>query len=266
MNLGSKIFPKEKTCLVTGGAHRLGAAIAIACAEAGMNLVIHYNSSENDARKTAQKAIAIGVNTSILKADLSSSEECGSLIEKAREAAGPIHYLVNSAAEFKPSMLSSAPLPELEKIMRLNAWAPLLLIRSFAAQQEALAAVNILDSRILRYDMNHAGYQLSKNLLYHITEMAAAEYAPKLRVNAVAPGPVIPHAGADHSSVERLIKTTLLKRLAAPQDTAAAVVFLLTNNSMTGQTVTVDCGNKLKGGILPEKTPTLFCKPMPPRG
>ena len=239
----------KNTALVTGGGRRLGKAIALALARAGLDVVVHCNRSAKDARKTASEIRALGRRAWVLEADLSDPVQAQALFALARRAAGRIDVLVNSASVFKESRLSSFTPEELSEAVALNAMAPLLLTRAFARQKSAGCVVNLLDCRIADYDAKHAAYHLSKRMLFTITRMSAIEFAPRVRVNAVAPGLILPPEGESGAYLERLKHTNPLGTHGSAQDVAEAVLFLVQSPFVTGQVLYVDGGRHMKRTI-----------------
>ena len=131
--------------------------------------------------------------------------------------------------------------------IRINTLAPLLLSRSFAKQTKQGVIINFLDSRIVEYDAQHAAYHISKRSLFTITRMLALEFAPSIRVNAVAPGLILPPEGKDINYLKEHAQNNPLKCYGDPQDIADAVLFLIRSSFITGQVIFVDGGYHIKG-------------------
>jgi pteridine reductase len=235
-----------KNALVTGAAKRIGRAISLALAREGANVALHYSSSEGKAAELATEIRGLGVQAVVLGADLSDPAELMSLVERAREALGTIEILVNNAAIFPSDTLETVELEVLERNLEINAWAPLVLTRAFAAQTKRGHVVNLLDSRVSGFDRTHVSYILSKHVLASLTRMSALELAPGITVNGIAPGLILPPAGKDEEYVDRLAQTIPLKRRGTPEDIAAAAVYLVTSEFVTGETIYVDGGRHLK--------------------
>jgi len=238
-----------KTALITGAAKRLGAATALALAHRGANLVLHYNTSAEPMAELARQASALGVKVWTLSADLADVDAAAVLFPRAVEAAGPIDFLINNAAVFPDNRLADLTPDDLYGNININALAPLLIARCFAAQQRPGAIVNFLDTRIVDADKRHAAYHLSKRMLFTLTRMMALEFAPGVRVNAVAPGLILPPPGEDEDYLERLASTNPLGRYGSPHDIAEAVLFLLCSDFITGQVLFVDGGRHLRGSM-----------------
>lgn len=236
-----------KTALVTGAAKRIGRATALALAAQGVNVVIHYRGSREAAEAMAAEIRDTGIKTWTIQADLREPAEAESLMPSVVEAAGPIQMLVNNASIFTKSRITDFTLEDLIDNVQVNAMAPLLIARAFSAQGCEGAIVNFLDTRLTEYDVEHAAYHLSKRMLFTLTRMMALEFAPAVRVNAVAPGLILPPPGKDTSYLENLASTNPLQRIGPLSGITDAVLFLLRSEFITGQVIFVDGGYHMKG-------------------
>ncbi len=234
-----------QTALVTGGAKRLGRTIALTLAEAGANVVVHYRTSETDARSTVDALQAKGVFATAIQADLATPGAASDLYERAVEQAGPISILINNASIFQAATLAKSSEEELQTNIQLHATTPLQLARCMATADGKGSIVNLLDTRVAWHDPVHGAYCLSKRILAQQTAMLAVELAPAIRVNAVAPGPILPPPGADASVMRKLGDGVPLKRTGQPEDIADAVLFLTRSAFITGQILFVDGGAHL---------------------
>ncbi|MBI5587023.1 MAG: SDR family oxidoreductase [Deltaproteobacteria bacterium] len=239
---------KGRTALITGAGKRIGRAVAMALSGEGANIVIHYNRSEAEAAALAGELRACGVEAWLVKADLERPDERSTLVERAAKAAGKIDIIVNNASVFPPSTLSDLSFEDLLSSMTVNAWVPFSLSRDLLRLSKKGDVINILDTRLADYDWKHVAYILSKHVLSVLTKMTAVEYAPDVRINAVAPGLILPPPGEDESYIEGLTHTVPLKRHGDPEDVASAVIFLLKNDFLTGTVIPVDGGRHLKEG------------------
>lgn len=236
-----------KTALVTGGARRIGREVVLALARAGANVVVHYRSSSGEAEALTKELEKLGVGAWKVQADLSDQAELDTLIARAVELAGPIHILINNASTFPASQFETVTLNELLSSVTIDAWAPFALGRSFAAQPEARHIVNMLDTRIVgAYDWNHFAYNAAKHMLGLFTVMMAIKLAPRIGVNAVAPGLILPPEGKPASYIEGLKDSLPLKRIGNPSFVADAVLYFVTSEFVTGQVIFVDGGRHIR--------------------
>jgi len=238
-----------KTALITGGGVRLGRAAALGLASHGADLVLHYNTSGAGALDAAGTISKLGCKAWCIRADLGNAAAAEALLDSAISKAGAIDILINNASIFPKNRLTDFSADDLSQNIQINAMAPLLLARSFASQQREGVIINFLDTRITEYDRNHAAYHLSKRMLYSMTKMMALEFAPRLRVNAVAPGLILPPPGADEGYLERLAEAIPLKRSGNPNDVIEAVLFLVRSSFITGQVLFIDGGQHLNGSV-----------------
>lgn len=239
-----------KWALVTGAGQRLGRAVALDLARAGWGVVAHFRSSSADAEAVAAEARRLGGAGAAVGAELSDAAERHHLISEAQSAAGaPLNALVNCAAIFEHDTIDTLSADAVQRHIEINALTPVLLAREFA---EALpedargVVVNFLDFKLANPYPDHFSYTLSKYALAGATELLARALAPRVRVNAVAPGYVLPAPGQAQADFERLHGDTPLLRGPSPEDVANATRFLIENEAVTGQTIYVDAGRRFR--------------------
>jgi NAD(P)-dependent dehydrogenase (short-subunit alcohol dehydrogenase family) len=237
-----------RTVLVTGAAKRLGRAIALDLAAAGWNVAVHYNNSDKDAEETADGVLKHGVRAALLKADVAREAETQALIARATAALGPVTALVNSASLFENDDWDTASRASWDKHIEVNLRAPFVLAQEFAKALPAEmhgAVVNVIDQRVLKPTPQFITYSLSKAGLYWLNTTLAQALAPRIRVNAVGPGPTIINARQSEADFRRQREATLLKTGSEPADVCEAVRYLLTAKAVTGQMIAVDGGQHL---------------------
>ncbi len=236
-----------RNALVTGAGTRLGRRTAVELGRAGCNVVVHYHGSEEHAAGTAEEIRRGGTEAWTVRADLANPAAAEELFDRGVELAGPIDFLVNSASIFPEGTLSDLLLDTFFENLRVNALSPFALSQRLAGQRRPACIVNILDTRMLDYDRAHVPYHLSKRTLFDLTRMMSREYAPLVRVNAVAPGLILPPAGEDASYLRRMAATNPLNSHGTSDQIAKTVLFLIWNEFVTGQVIYVDGGRHLQG-------------------
>jgi NAD(P)-dependent dehydrogenase (short-subunit alcohol dehydrogenase family) len=237
-----------KNVLVTGAAKRLGRAIALDLAAAGWNVAIHYHGSAEDAQSAAVEARARGVKAATLKSDLSQEDQTAKLVGRAAAAIGPLTALINSASLFENDDWQSASRQSWDDHIETNLRSPLVLSQAFGKQLpdgETGNIINIVDQRVLKPTPQFLSYSLSKAGLYWLTTTLAQGMGPRIRVNAVGPGPTIRNARQSEEDFARQREATILKRGAEPADICAAIRYLLDAPAVTGQMLAVDGGQHL---------------------
>ncbi len=238
-----------KTALVTGAAKRLGRAVAVALADAGADVVVHYRHSETEANDAAESIRRAGRRAWTLAANLAEPEQAADLMARAVDAAGAIDILVNNASTFDTGRILDTTADQIVANVHLHAAAPLLLSQAMAAQEREGHILNFLDARMVDYDREHAAYHLSKRMLFTLTRMLAIELAPRIAVNAIAPGLILAPDGDDDSYLRRLASTNPMNRHGDADEIARAALFLLTSRFITGQVIYVDGGRHMKGSV-----------------
>ena len=238
----------QRVALVTGGAARLGRAITLGLAEAGYDLFVHYRSSRGDAEDVARTVWKrLARHCILFQADLADPAAPAAVVEAVRAAYGRLDLLVNSAASFDARGLAEVDAEAWDDVMDLNVRAPHLLVRAAAPLLAASrgAVVNVLDLSAFQPWTEHPAHAVSKAALAHLTRVQARALAPEVRVNAVAPGAVLPPDDYPPQRLEAIRARTPLGTLGTPEDVVAAVVFLARASFVTGQILAVDGGRLL---------------------
>ncbi len=233
-----------KTILITGAARRVGKIFALACARAGANVVIHHGHSEEDAEKAHQEIIRMGRRAWVFQADLSDASQAQSLIPRINEST-PLHGLVNSAAIFESLSLENTSIEDWEKHIAINLTSPFILSQAFAKQaSDGARIVNIIDWRALRPGADHFPYTISKAALASMNKSLAVALAPKIIVNGLALGAILPPS--DGKAKPDIIKSIPAGRWAKENEVEQALLFALTCPAyITGEIIHVDGGRHL---------------------
>ena len=236
-----------KRALVTGSGVRVGRGIALALAGAGYDLALHYRQSRRGAEEVAGLARKLGVRAELVQADLRQREACVGLVNTAIEALGGLDLLVANAAEFVRTPLEDLDEAAWKSALELNLSAGLWLAQSAteALRQSQGNIVFVTCSSATVPFRNYLPYVVAKGGLRHLMKTLALELAPEIRVNAVAPGTVMPPPDMAPAAVERLVKTVPLGRVGSGEDIARAVVYLAGASYVTGEEIRVDGGRAL---------------------
>lgn len=231
--------------LITGGASRLGRVIAEHLAENNIDLIIHHSSRSRHDAKATREALGTQVEVTLIERDLSDPAQLGSFFA----GLAPCDILINNAACFSESNIAELTRPQLLETLEVNALSPLRIAQQFSEQTTSGSIINILDRYIYSAATAHAGYILSKHMLAKITELLAVELAPSIRVNAVAPGMVLPPDIDAKTYSPPATENTLLKRLGSPAHIVSTILFLIQNDFITGEILFVDGGERLQSHI-----------------
>ena len=232
----------RQLALVTGAAHRLGKAFALTLARNGYDILLHYHSAENEARQTQAEIESLGRSVIPSQADLTDPAQISSLLSGVES----LNVLVNSAAFMPSGNTESLSIENWDASLDLNLRAPFLLAQESAKKMtEGGLIVNITDVGAQKAWSRYPSYTVSKAALESLTKILARALAPKIRVNAIAPGFVLQSEIVSAEEWERLINRIPLKRPARGEEIASALEFLLKNEYITGQTIVVDGGYSL---------------------
>lgn len=237
-----------KKVVITGSGRRIGRELAKSFAAKGARIVIHCRNSENEARALLREIGGEEAGHELFICDLSDLKK---LEESAPAVLSDASVLINNASEYTRCTLTEETEEDIRRQMTVNFSAPVLLMRLFARYgKRPCAVINLLDQAICRPDQFSFSYGLSKKNLAEATRAAALQLAPEIRVNGLAPGPVLPPADLPGSKMEKTLRRVPLHRPVALKDLCAGAVFLAENESVTGTILFIDCGQSL--GLIPE--------------
>jgi len=245
---GSEI---PRVALVTGGAKRLGGAISRALASAGFAVAIHYRRSQTDADALASEVQTTGARALALQADLDDEAETKALLPRVQEALGPIGVLVNNASAFERDEWYDADRSSWDRHLEPNLRAPFVLTQGMAAALPEGAAglvINMLDERVWSLTPHFVSYTVSKFALWGLTQQMALALAPRIRVNAIGPGPALPSPRQTPEQFARQCAAVPLRRGTSPEEVGRAVLAILSLPAMTGQMIALDGGQHLQWG------------------
>jgi NAD(P)-dependent dehydrogenase (short-subunit alcohol dehydrogenase family) len=234
-----------RTALITGGARRIGRSIVQDLARNGFAVVIHYNRSATEAEQLCAAISDLGGQAAAVRADLSDVAATEALVGDAAEHFGPIGLLVNNASAFEPDTAANFTVSGLDLNFDLHLKAPVMLTRKFAEQQDGGLVVNMIDQRVLKPTPRYFTYALSKAALWDATRIMAQSFAPKVRVNAIGPGPTLPNDRQTAEDFSAQTQTLLLKRGPSLDEFGRTIRYLWEAESVTGQMIALDGGQHL---------------------
>ena len=238
-----------RTALVTGGARRIGRALALGLAEAGFDVVVNHSASPSEAAEVVHLVEGMGQRARAVQADVSDSAQVETLAREVREHFGRLDLLVNNASIFQPRRLLEVEEEEWDRVMAVNLKAPFLVLKATAdlLEEAGGSVVNLVDLSAMQPWVEYAHHAVSKAGLLHLTRVMARAMAPRVRVNAIAPGSVLPPEDAGEEERERSRTRTALGVLGTPEDVVRTVLFLHRSPFITGEVVVVDGGRMLEG-------------------
>ena len=250
-----------RAALVTGGAKRIGRAIALGLAEAGFDVAIHCNTSVDEAADTADAVRARGVRATVLAADLGSEAEVARLVPAAVVELGPLGVLVNNASTFERDEWHDATRESWDRHIEPNLRAPFVLMQAFANTLPDAAegvVLNMLDERVWSLTGHFVSYTVSKAALWALTQSMALALAPRIRVNGIGPGPAVPSPRQTPAQFARQAGSVPLGHGTTPEEVARIALALLALPSVTGQMIAPDGGQHLqwwpqRPGTTPEE-------------
>jgi NAD(P)-dependent dehydrogenase (short-subunit alcohol dehydrogenase family) len=234
--------------LITGGAVRIGRAIVLHLAQRGFSVAIQYRGSKAEAEATVAEIQAMGVHGACFRASLSEQVEVEGLLPTVNQAMGRVTCLINNASTFADDRIETLSEESWDKHIATNLKAPIFLAQAFAAQLpagETGTIINIIDQRVLRPNPLFFSYTLSKSALWAATKTMAQGLAPRIRVNAIGPGPTLRSSYQSAEDFEHECRSTPLGHGTTPEEIANAVSFILNSPAMTGQMIALDGGQHL---------------------
>ena len=244
---------------MTGGAQRLGRTIALELARAGFDVAVHCHNSLSAAQQTVADVVALGRRAVVVQADLAAESEVGRLIATASAALGPVGVLVNNASRFDRDEWRDVTRETWDAHIEPNLRAPFVLMQDFAKALPAAAQgviINMIDQRVWSLTPHFVSYTLSKAGLWALTQTMALALAPRIRVNAIGPGPTMPSPRQTQAQFDRQAASVPLGVRTDPDEVGRAVTAILTLPSMTGQMIALDGGQHLQwSAAAPQSEP-----------
>jgi NAD(P)-dependent dehydrogenase (short-subunit alcohol dehydrogenase family) len=239
---------RPKGALVTGAGDRLGRALAISLGQRGFSVAVHYRTSAAGADETVRTIRGHGGKAEAVQADLSDWTAAQALVKRAADCVGTLGVLINSASLFEDDSIETLTEQSWRAHMSANLDAPVALTQAFAAQLPEDATgeiINIVDQRVLRPNPRFFSYTLSKAALFSVTTTLAQALAPRIRVNAIGPGPTMRNIRQSEEDFAKQSAATILGHGAQPDDIVRAASYLLDSEAVTGQMIAVDGGQHL---------------------
>jgi len=234
--------------LITGAAKRIGEFLAVHFAKEGWNVAIHFNRSSSSAKKLKETIQSYGVKCITVKADLSNLNQVKTLLNKTKKEFGSLNCIINNASIFEKDDILNFTEKNYQKHQNVNFLAPVLLSREFAkikGHTKLNSVINILDQRVFKLTPYFFTYTISKTSLMTFTKIAAMQFAPHIRVNAVAPGPTLKNIRQSNLHFNKQGKNTLLQTKVSMDDICKTVYLLANSETITGQVIAVDSGQSL---------------------
>ena len=234
--------------IITGGATRIGAAIAENLASHKNQITIHYNKSKEKAEKLKKILEKKGSKVFLIKADLNKISELNEIIKFANVKMKGVNCLINNASLFENDNIKNFSIRGWDKHLNINLKAPAILIKQFAkivSKNIKANIINIVDQRVFKLTPYFLSYTLSKTGLYTLTKTSAMSLAPNIRVNGIAPGPTVKNKRQSAKHFKKQYLSTLLKKSVDTKEISSAIKFLITNKSITGQVIAIDSGQNL---------------------
>lgn len=236
-----------KKAFITGGAKRIGKGIVEFLASEGWSVVIHVNKSVNEAEELVAdlKTRYTTQEFSVVSFDLVNWKDVAAFFEGVLNRFGPISLVVNNASKYDTGVITESTNDHLEEMQAIHYFSPYMMGKVFKNGMEYGQIINILDAAICTNETAYSAYLLAKKSMADFTKMAALQWAPNFRVNAIAPGPVLPANSPDNSNFETVVLASPLKKEVSLSDLFEALAYLINANSVTGQVLFVDSGQHL---------------------
>ena len=234
--------------IITGGATRIGAAIAESLSSHKNQITIHYNKSKEKAKKLKKILEKKGSKVFLIKADLNKISELNKIVKFANVKMKGVNCLINNASLFENDNIKNFSIKGWDKHININLKAPAILIKQFAkivSKNIKANIINIVDQRVFKLTPYFLSYTLSKTGLYTLTKTSAMSLAPNIRVNGIAPGPTVKNKRQSAKHFKKQYLSTLLKKSVDTKEICSAIKFLITNKSITGQVIAIDSGQNL---------------------
>lgn len=238
----------NNTALITGAARRIGRGIALGLAQQGWNIAVHYRQSHNEANDLVEEIKSHGVKSVALAANLSDPDAIERLIPDCCTKLAPPTCLINNASAFQPDQIKALTCQVWDDHLTINLKAPVFLAQAVVNHlPDGMQGniINVIDQRVWRLTPDFFSYTISKAGLWTATRTLAQALAPRVRVNAVGPGPVLKSVHQTEDEFRAEVRSTLLKQAPTPEDIARAVMFILQSPAMTGQMIALDSGQHL---------------------
>lgn len=240
--MSSKIKP---TALVTGAARRIGRQVALHLAREGYQIALHYHRSKPEAMATAQAIHKMGVRCELFYCDLSDEAQTLKLVSQTYKAFPGFNVLINSASIFIPNQFGAEDLTLFKKHWDVNFKAPYILTAEFARLVKSGQVINFVDANVVKYKTKYADYLMTKKALLEFTKMAAVQWGPHIRINAVSPGMILAPVNNQPDDRIKRARQIPLQRIGNPTNILQSVQFLLKNDYLTGQIIANDGGESL---------------------
>ena len=228
--------------IITGGGVRLGREMALHLAESGWDILLHYNTSSRAAETVKEEIEKKGRTCALFRQDLLKTDQIPAFLAEVVSGFPDVELLINSASIFPEATIQDTDIETLDSIFRINLMAPFLLMKEYRRQVNRGQIINILDQRISKNLSAHAAYTLSKSPNSHLTKIGAVEFGPEIRVNAIAPGMILPPSGRDMSSLQKQSQLIPARRVGSVSALLKALDYLLEADFVTGDTLFIDGG------------------------